>query len=81
MNKELSDVSKSRLYALTAIVCAAWLGQSIYQTIEKGQQVFTVLNIIFYLSILLVVVYTSYSAYEMWKLTKNKSKTDSKKSE
>ncbi|PNY18438.1 carbon starvation protein [Streptococcus parauberis] len=70
MNKELNSASKARLYGLTSIVCSIWLIQTIYQTIKLGEPIFSFLNIVFYISIIIVVVYTAISA----KSERNKSK-------
>lgn len=70
MGKELNEASKSRLYGLTAIFCSLWLIQSIYDTIQAQQKVFTWLNIIFYLSLFLVIVYNVYSACKIKKAFK-----------
>lgn len=78
MNKELNDLAKSRLYGLTSIVCSIWLVQSIYETIQQKQEIFTVLNIIFYLSIIIVIVYTAFSAYEMKQKLRNSGKLQTK---
>ncbi|MGT2666102.1 hypothetical protein ACVRYP_02090 [Streptococcus rifensis] len=74
MNKEMSDHAKARLYGLTALVCSFWLGQSIYDTIVANQKLVTVLNIIFYLSMIIVIGYTAYSSYELFKKIKKNKK-------
>ncbi|MDR2976654.1 MAG: carbon starvation protein [Streptococcaceae bacterium] len=72
MNKELNTTQKSRLYGLTAIVCAIWLGQSLFKA-NHEDQLFSVYNVIFYICLLLVIAYTAFSAYQMWKQAKSEA--------
>ncbi|GAB2025347.1 hypothetical protein OfM1_14180 [Lactovum odontotermitis] len=72
MNKELNSTQKSRLYGLTAIVCAIWLGQSVMKAVQDSQ-LFSVYNIIFYICLLLVIAYTAFSAYQMWKQARSET--------
>jgi len=76
MNKELDDIAKSRLYGLTSIVCSIWLLQSGYKTMVSEQNLLTISNIVFYLSILIVIAYTAYSSLEIRK-SKHQGKTNS----
>lgn len=68
MNGELSNKAKVRLYVFTSLSCLLWLGQSIYEAISLEQEVFSIYNIIFYLSLLIVMGYTAYSAYSLWRI-------------
>ncbi|MFV0556495.1 MAG: hypothetical protein ACK5LM_05290 [Lactovum sp.] len=70
---EMTDKAKSRLYALTSIACGVWLIQAVMKAVEQGQ-FWSYLNLIFYFSMLIVISYTSYSAYELWKLEKKSEK-------
>ncbi|MDR0297064.1 MAG: carbon starvation protein [Streptococcaceae bacterium] len=76
MNKELNPTQKSRLYGLTALVCAFWLGQSILKAV-KSENLLSVYNVIFYISLILVISYTSFSAYQLWSENRNNSTKDS----
>lgn len=63
----MNDKAKSRLYALTSITCFAWLIQAMFQDNQKGHM-WSLLNLIFYGSIIFVILYTAYSAVQMHKL-------------
>ncbi len=58
--------SKTRLYALTALACLAWLIQSIYEAVRKDQ-LFAWSNIVFSLCLIAVTAYTGYCAIVGWK--------------
>lgn len=60
---EMNEKAKSRLYGLTSILCLGWLGQAAYQA-WKSDQLWTILNLIFYVSMIIVVAYTGFSAFE-----------------
>lgn len=82
-NKEqLSDRAKSRLYGMTSFVCSIWTIQTLIKAITI-KSLWSWPNIIFYLSMIIVIFYTGLSAYQMMKLdkinssvTKPKSKSD-----
>ncbi|WEG12490.1 hypothetical protein PU629_20705 [Pullulanibacillus sp. KACC 23026] len=63
----MNDKAKARLYTLTSISCFAWLVQAMLQDRQKGQM-WSLLNLIFYGCIILVILYTAYSAVQMWKM-------------
>lgn len=66
----MNNKAKMRLYALTSIVCFAWLVQTMLQNRENGQM-WSLLSLIFYGCMILVVLYTAFSAVQIWK-TKDK---------
>ncbi len=72
MNSELSNKSKMRLYLLTSLSCFLWLIQVVYETVSSKQDVFSIYNVIFYISLMIVIAYTSYSAYSLWQSEKGK---------
>lgn len=63
----MNDKAKSRLYALTSITCFAWLVQAMLQDRQKGQM-WSLLSLIFYGCIMIVILYTAYSAVQMRKM-------------
>ncbi len=65
----MNGKAKARFYGLTSIVCTAWVIQTIVQAVKAGT-LWTWLNLIFYISMLLVIIYTGLSAYQMWKADK-----------
>lgn len=72
MNSELSNKSKMRLYLLTSLSCFLWLIQVVYEMVSSKQDVFSIYNVIFYISLMIVIAYTSYSAYSLWQSEKGK---------
>lgn len=62
----MSDQAKYRLYGVTAVACAAWLIQVIYQASGTGE-LWGWPNLILYVCLLLVITYTAYSAVTGWK--------------
>lgn len=75
----MNDKAKTRLYALTSLVCTAWVIQTIVQALEKGN-LWTWLNLIFYGSMFLVILYTAYSAFVGWKALRSEEKEKKKQS-
>ena len=62
----MSEQAKYRLYGLTAVACAAWLIQVIYQA-SGTSELWGWPNLILYVCLLLVITYTAYSAVTGWK--------------
>ena len=62
----LSEQAKYRLYGVTAVACAAWLIQVIYQASGTGE-LWGWPNLILCVCLLLVITYTAYSAVTGWK--------------
>ena len=73
----MNDIAKSRLYALTSITCFAWLVQAMLQNRQNGQM-WSLLSLIFYGCIIFVILYTAYSAVQMWKMKENSVKNDNR---
>ena len=71
----MNDKAKSRLYALTSITCFAWLVQAMLQDRQKGQM-WSLYSLIFYGCIIIVILYTAYSAVQMWKMKEKPVKND-----
>lgn len=71
----MNDTAKARLYALTSIASFAWLLQAMLQNRQKGQM-WSALNLIFYGSMIIVILYTAYSAVQMWKMKEKPVKND-----
>jgi hypothetical protein len=63
----MNDKAKMRLYALTSIACFAWLVDAIVQDHQKGQT-WSFLSLIFYTCMIIVILYTAYSALQIWKI-------------
>jgi hypothetical protein len=57
--------AKSRLYALTALACAIWFAQSIYESVQKDQ-LFYWPNVVFDVCLLVIIGYTGYCAVKDW---------------
>jgi len=72
---KLSEQAKYRLYGLTAVACAAWLIQVIYQA-SGTSELWGWPNIILYVCLLLVITYTAYSAFTGWKKWKAANDAD-----
>ena len=62
----MSEQAKYRLYGLTAVACAAWLIQVIYQA-SGTSELWGWPNLILFVCLLLVITYTAYSAVAGWK--------------
>ncbi len=71
----MNDIAKMRLYALTSITCFAWLVQAMFQDRQKGQM-WSSLSLIFYGCMIFVVLYTAYSAVQIWKMKETPGKRD-----
>ncbi|WP_051263297.1 hypothetical protein [Tuberibacillus calidus] len=63
----MNDKAKMRLYALTSIACLVWLVEAMVRDYKNGQMS-SVLSIIFYACMLIVILYTAYSALQIWKI-------------
>lgn len=75
MKNELDAKSKFRLYGLTSMVCSFWLIQTVCETIQMGKNLLTVLNLIFYSSLIIVIFYTAYSSFGEYKKSRENSKS------
>ena len=71
----MNDKAKSRLYTLTSIACFGWLVQVILQNRQTGEM-WSMLSLIFYGCMIIVILYTAYSAVQMWKTKDRTVKND-----
>lgn len=75
----MNHKAKSRLYALTSIICFVWLVQTMLQNRQEGRM-WSPLSLIFYGCIIIVVLYTAFSAVQMRKMkedpVENEDSTD-----
>lgn len=61
----MSAKSKSRLSMLTAGACLIWLIQAVYQAVQQHQVMYWP-NVVFYITMVLVVAGSLYSSLRDW---------------
>lgn len=61
----MNDGFRMRLYALTCIACIAWLAQPVTSALKDGTLT-TVPSIILIICIAVAVLYTGFSAAQLW---------------
>ena len=64
----MDDKFRMRLYALTCVVCIAWLAQSISSDLNDGTLA-TVPSIILIVCIVGAIVYTGFSTAQLWMIS------------
>lgn len=64
-SSSMSTKAHARLSALTALACFVWLAQAVYTAMRKNQLWYWP-NVVFYLSMALIVGYTGYVAVHDW---------------
>jgi len=60
---------RTRLYALSAVACAAWLAQQVYSAARQGQLLYWP-NAILFVCLLIFIGYAGYSAVDGWRKEK-----------
>jgi len=63
----MNDKAKMRLYALTSIACLVWLVEAMVRDYKNGQM-WSLQSIIFYTCMFIVILYTAFSALQIWKI-------------
>lgn len=61
----MNDGFRMRLYALTCVACIAWLAQSVVSALKDGTLT-TAPSIILIVCIAVAVLYTGFSAAQLW---------------
>ncbi|WP_418969304.1 hypothetical protein [Alloscardovia omnicolens] len=65
----MNETAQSRLYLLTSIACIAWLIQSIYSYIQDGS-IMHWASWVFIACLSLVIAYTGYQGWTLYKKTR-----------
>ncbi|AKV55424.1 hypothetical protein BACT_0958 [Bifidobacterium actinocoloniiforme DSM 22766] len=75
---KLNERSRARLYGFTAVACAVWLIQSLWEASRDGT-LLTWSTAVFSLCLLLVTAYTAYEAVKGWGAPAARSEDDERR--